>query len=79
MHGLEQQNAQECESSCDTSTEVGLTFDAQKVVCRESCNRMGELTALNPGNTSFGRLLESLITFRSIIVLINLPLEIFVS
>ena len=52
MNGPEQQNEQQCESSCDESTEAGLTHDAQREVCRESCNRMEELTNLNPGNVS---------------------------
>ena len=62
MHGPEQQNAQECESSCDGMPGVGATYDTQREVCSENCNRMDELTALNPGSTSFDRLLQSVIT-----------------
>ena len=61
MTGPEQQNAQQCEASCDQYVAPktnGLPDDPNapglwKTRCRESCQYMDQLTDSNPGNTFF--------------------------
>jgi len=62
MNGPEPQNVQQCESSCDEVTEHGLSHEAQRAACRESCNRMDELTDANPSKVSFAKLFQLDIT-----------------
>ena len=62
MNGPLPQNVTQCESSCDEVTEHGLSHETQRAACRESCNRMDELTVANSSKVSFAKLFQLDIT-----------------